>query len=212
MSSDPHHATRIFDSRPPRARPTFLTICALALALLLGSAAPLPAMPSDATEAGRLHSALAGMTKLVNREVRPPALRLARGLPVDAEQLNGLREPASTTRAQAKIALDELRQMSVGAALDPHYLPALVAAGRAYTAVSGQDPITGTTINPDYPGLEPELAANAAGLHDAADDAGELSASVKRLSRALSASKRRARLLEQQLGRLRAQDARSRER
>lgn len=212
MSSDPHHATRIFDSRPPRARPTFLTICALALALLLGSAAPLPAMPSDATEAGRLHSALAGMTKLVNREVRPPALRLARGLPVDAEQLNGLREPASTTRAQAKIALDELRQMSASTTLDPHYLPALVAAGRAYMAVSGQDPITGTTINPDYLGLEPELATNAARVHDAAADASELSGSVKRLSRALSASKRRARRLEQQLRRLRTQGARSRER
>jgi hypothetical protein len=212
MSSNPHQATKTLDRRPSRVRPTLLAVCALALTLLLGSAAPLPAMPSDATEAGRLHSALAGMTKLVNRDVRPPALRLASDLPGAAEKLDRLREPASTTRAQAKIALDELRQMGVGAALDPHYLPALVAAGRAYTAVSGQDPITGTTVNPDYLGLEPELAASAVGLHVAADDAGELSGSVKRLSRALSASKRRARRLEQQLRRLRAQGARTRER
>ena len=59
--------------------------------------------------------------------------------------------------------------MSATATLDPHYLPALVAAGRAYVAVSGQDPLTGTTINPDYLGLEPELAANVARLGRSAE-------------------------------------------
>ncbi|MBW8060522.1 MAG: hypothetical protein FVQ78_09430 [Solirubrobacterales bacterium] len=206
MSSDLRQTTGNRDGRPPRARPTLLALCALALALLLGAAMPVPAIPSGAAEAGRLHSALVRMTKLANRQVRPPALRLARDLPGDAKRLNALREPASTAQTQMSVVLDELQQMNA-LILDPHYLPALVAAGRAFMAVSGQDPLTRTTINPDYLGLEPELAVNAERLRGAAGDAGKLSAGVKRLTRALIRSKRRARRLEREIRRLRARGA-----
>ena len=188
----------------------WLTVSALVFALLTGSAIAAGATAGDAAEAGRLRSALTQMTKLVNHGMRPPALRLNRDLPGDAGRLERLREPASTTQAQVKIALDELRQMNSFATLDPHYLPALVAAGRAYVAVSGQDPVTGTTVNPDYLGIEPELVANAARLDGSAGDAGKLSGRVKRLARQLIRSKRRAHRLERQLRRMRSGGAAAR--
>ena len=190
------------DDRPPGARQARLALCTLAFALLLGPAIAASAMPGSTAEAGRLHSDLARMAELANRSLRPPALRLARDLPGDAERLDRLREPASTTQTQVKIALDELRQMNV--TLDPHYLPALVAAGRAYVAVSGQDPLTGTTINPDYLGLEGELAGNVARVGGAAADAGKLSSGVKRLTRELIRAKRRASRLAGEVRRMRA--------
>jgi hypothetical protein len=193
------------DDRPPGARQARLALCTLAFALLLGPAITASAMPGSTTEAGRLHSDLARMAELANRRLRPPALRLARDLPGDAERLDRLREPASTTQTQVKIALDELRQMT-SLTLDPHYLPALVAAGRAYVAVSGQDPLTGTTISPDYLGLERELAGNAARVGSGADDAGKLSAGVKLLTRELIRAKRRASRLAREVRRMRARD------
>jgi hypothetical protein len=151
-----------------------------------------PAVSGGAREAGRLDLSLTRIARLADRQVRPPARRLAQGLPTEAEQLKALREPASTTQEQAKVALDELRQMSVPATLDPHYVPALLAAGRAFLAVSGQDPLTGTTVNPDYLGLESELAASEARLADSASAAAKLSARARWLSRALARTRRRA--------------------
>lgn len=188
-------------------RPLLLALSVLATSLLLAVTAPVLAMPSGAAEAGRLQSSLARIAKLINRGVRPSALRLARDLPTDAKRLGALREPASTTQTQIGIALDELRQMGVTTILDPHYLPALVAAGRAFVAVSGQDPLTRTTINPEYLGLEGELAANEARLGSSAGDAGEVSAGVKRLTRALADAKRRAGRLERRIRRLRTAGA-----
>jgi hypothetical protein len=159
-------------------------------------------------EAARLHSALDNMTKLVQHSVKPAAMRLARNLPNDEFRIGRLREPANTAQAQVKIALNELRQMNAFV-IDPHYLPAVVAAGRAYMAISGQDPVTGTTVNPEYLGLEPELAADAARLHGDAGEAAKLSASVKRLSRELIRSKRRAQHLEARVLQLRARSATS---
>lgn len=184
-------------------RPLLLALSVLAISLLLAVTAPVFAMPSGVAEAGRLQSSLARIAKLINRGVRPPALRLARDLPAGAKRLGALREPASTTQTQIGIALDELRQMGVATILDPHYLPALVAAGRAFVAVSGQDPLTRTTINPEYLGLEGELAANEARLGRSAGDAGEVSADVKRLTRELADAKRRAGRLERRIRRLR---------
>ena len=169
---------------PPAARPLLARLAVL-LALLLGPTLPVPAMPAAPPRPGGSHSALARMTKLANRGYGrrrcgwhgtfPPP-------PIGSTACANRRAPP---RAQIGIALDELRQMGAAAALDPHYLPALVAAGRAYVAVSGQDPLTGTTINPDYLGLEPELAANAAQLGARPTDAGTA------LLRASSASRGR---------------------
>ncbi len=208
MGSDLRQATSDSNGRPAGARQARLALCGLAFALLLGPAIAVSAMPAGTAETGRLQSALAQMTELANRQLRPPALRLARDLPGDADRLDALRDPASTTQAQVKIALDELRQMT-SLTLDPHYLPALVAAGRAYVAVSGQDPLTETTINPDYLGLERELAGDAARLDGAAGDAGQLSSGVKRLTRELIRAKRRASRLASEVRRMRARGPRA---
>lgn len=190
MSSYLRQAISALRSRaaPP---PLLLALLILAAALLLVMSTSGLAMPGGAAKSGRLHADLARMAKLVNRELKPPAQRLARNLPGDAERLQALREPASTTQGQVAIALSELRQMGAITILDPHYLPALVAAGRAYVAVSGQDPLTATTINPDYRGLEPELAGSAARLEASAALAAKLAARVKRLQRLVAALRRR---------------------
>ena len=193
------------ERRRPAARRPLLAVSALLFGMLLGSAVPVAATPG--TEAGRLHSSLARIAKLANREVKPAALQLARDLPAAADRIERLREPALTGQTQIRIALDELRQLGAAAALDPHYLPALVAAGRAYVAVSGQDPLTATTINPDYRGLEPELADEAAQLGSSATEAAKLSSRVKRLTRSLAGAKRRARLLERKIQRMHALEA-----
>lgn len=194
--------------RPTRGRRALFAISALLFALLLGPAlAALAHTPGGATEAGRLLADLDRIAKLANRELKPPAQSLAGDLPASADGIERLREPALTGQAQLRVTLDELRQMGAITIADPHYLPALVAAGRAYLAVSGQDPLTGTTVNPDYRGLEPELAENAAQLGSSATEAATLSARVKRLARSLAGAKRRARKLERQVRRLRAADA-----
>ena len=193
--------------RPPPARRTLLAVSALFVGVLLGAAIPVAAMPGAEGAADRLHSTLARIAKQANRDLKPPAGRLARTLPAAADRSQRLREPATTGQAQIRVTLDELRQLGAAATLDPHYLPALVAAGRAYVAVSGQDPLTGTTINPDYRGLEPELADQAAQLGSSATEAVALSSRVKRLTRSLAGTKRRARLLERRIQRMHALQA-----
>lgn len=125
------------------------------------------------------------------------ARQLARQLPREARSLTELREPAATTQAQLGIALAEMRQMS--ALADPHYLPALIAVGRAHLAASGRDPLTGTAVNPEYAGLEAELAGTAGRLAAGAAKARRLSRGVVRLRRDLRRSERRVRTLERKL-------------
>lgn len=127
------------------------------------------------------------------------ARHLARELPTDAARLQALREPAATAQSQVAIALDELRQMGAPADLDPHYLPALVAAGRAFVAASGQDPLTRTTIDPGYTGLEAELATSEARLDRSAGDARTVAAGIRRLERRLADAQRQVRLLQRRL-------------
>ena len=212
--TNPGEATMSTHHRQPSRRASgraLLAVSALVLALPAGAAISAGAMPSGAAEAGRLSSDLVRMTELANRGLRPPALRLAAELPGERDRLDRLREPASTAQAQLKVALSQLQEMKA-LVYDPHYLPALIAAGRAYTAVSGQDPLTGTAVNPEYLGLERELAAGAAQLGQSADDAGKLSVGVKRLTQELGRSKRRTRRIERQLQGRRARAARARQR
>jgi hypothetical protein len=196
---------RTTETARSRVRELLAAGVACALFTALGLASTTTAHPvgdtGDRDEARGLHSALAQMTELAQRRLRPPALRLARDLPVGASRLNGLREPASTVEGQLSAALDELGQMNA-LTYDPHYLPALLAVGRAFAAASGKDPLTKTTINPDYLGLQSELAGSATRLDVAAGDAGTLSRGVKRLTRALIRSQRSARLLERRIERI----------
>jgi hypothetical protein len=184
--------------RPRSARRPF-PLLAFAALLLLSVAPPVLANTRGAGEAGRLGAVLTRSTRLLEGRLRPPVSRLARKLPGEAKRLAALREPASTTQEQIGIALGELRQVGAPAGLDPHYLPALVAAGRAFVAVSGKDPLTGTTIDPEYAGLPAELAASEAALTGFAGDAGKASAAVKRLTRELSQARRHVRRLERRL-------------
>jgi hypothetical protein len=182
---------------------TVLLLCALLALPALVAAVPVLGVQGGTTKAGRLDADLARIAKLNNRGVRPPAQRLARELPDDAKRLGELREPAATARDQAGVALDELREMSAPATLNPHYLPALLAAGRAFVAAGGQDPLTRTPVNPAYLGLEAELALREARLQGSAAGAAKLSARAQRLGRALARARRRARRLERQLRRAR---------
>jgi hypothetical protein len=187
----------------PRARRSILAVAALAVAVLLAS---VPAGSGREAEAGRLYSALDRMAKLTSRQVRPPAARVADGLPGTADGLGRLREPASTAETQVGIALGELQQMSA-LTYDPHYAPALVAAGRAFVAITGQDPLTRTAVNPEYLGLDRELAGNASSLQTAGREAARVLRGVKRLNRELIRSKRHAGRLERQLRQIRARGA-----
>ena len=173
-------------------RPLLLPLCASLAVLLAGAAVAAPTLSSATREARGLDSSLTGISKLLERQVRPLSRRLAQGLPAEAERLKALREPASTTQDQVKVALDELRQMGIPATLDPHYVPALLAAGRAFLAASGQDPLTRTTVNPDYLGLESELAASEARLAGSAGVAARLAARARRLDLSLARTRRRA--------------------
>jgi hypothetical protein len=131
------------------------------------------------------------------------AARLRSQLESTAGRVEALREPAATAQGQLAIVLEQLQQASAPT-YDPHYLPALVAAGRAYMAVSGHDPVTGTQVNPEYAGLELELTSDASRLGRAGDEARRLSAATKGLARRLDRAKRRTRFLEAKLRRLRA--------
>jgi len=191
------------DPRKPSGRRLVLAASVLALALFLVAAMPGLAAPNGGREAGRLYLDLGRMAKLTSRQVRPAAARVAGALPDAADRLKHLREPASTAETQLSIVLGELQQMSA-LTYDPHYMPALVAAGRAFIAVTGQDPLTRTAINPEYLGLDHELASDASGAEASGQDAAKALRGVKRLNRELLRSKRRAGRLERQLRRMRA--------
>lgn len=201
MSTDASQPSPAPGGCRPLARRRSLLVAALAAILVAATAVQGLALPSGSADLGRLQSDLSRLAKLTNRGARPPAQRLAQQLPAEAGELGELREPAATARDQAGIALDELREMSAPATLNPHYLPALVAAGRAFVAAGGQDPLTRTPINPEYLGLEAELAASETRLRQAGEDAAKLLARVKRLGRALVRAKRRAGRLQRRLQR-----------
>lgn len=175
-----------------RLRSLLLPVGASLLVVLTGSAVAAPPLSRATREARQLDSALTRSARTADRTVRPMARRLAAKLTSGAERLQALREPASTAQEQVEIALDQLRQMSLPAMLDPHYAPALLAAGRAFVAASGEDPLTHTTIDPEYSGLASELAASEARLAGSAGLAVRLAARAGRLSRALARTRRRA--------------------
>ncbi len=202
MTTDTRQANRGLDRRPRSAHRLPLAVAVLVLGLLVAATIPVSAMPSGKAEAERLHSTLVRMTTLVNRRLQPPSQQLAQALPADASRLDRLREPATTAQEQLSVALGEMQKMST-LIVDPHYTPALVAVGRAFIAVSGQDPLTRTAINPEYLGLERELAGDSTLLRQSGDSAGGLSRDVKRLTSQLTLAKQHARSLEAEVQRLR---------
>lgn len=188
MNSDPEPVTR--HSRPIRLRPSPGVAAPLLATVLLLAVVPAAALSGPG-------------------ETRSAAQRLARQLPAEARRLAELREPAATVQTQLGVALGELREMDA-LTYDPHYLPALIAVGRAHLAASGRDPLTGTTVDPNYLGLERELAESTGGIEAAASEAGRLSRGVQRLQRDLARSQRRQRRLERELRHLRGAESRRR--
>jgi hypothetical protein len=169
-----------------------------AIAQALGSSPP--------GEATRLRSEVERASEAASRRLRPPAERLGRDLPLEAGRLDRLSGPAATVEGQLTLALAELERMSA-LTYDPHYLPALVAVGRAFLAATGQDPLTRTQVNPEFAGLGVEIAAGAAGLDGDAQAASRVSRGVRSLSRARARSRHRARSLERLLERARGSEA-----
>lgn len=190
--------------------PLFLAV-ALCLALVvtaLASAASPTAM-STASDAARLSTAIADSAQLARVRLGPEGSGLARGLPGITKRLDSLRQPAAITEEQLSVALGQLQQMSA-LTYDPHYLPALIAVGRAYVAASGVEPLIGTAVDPEYAGLGRELDAAHAGLSRSAAHAALLSKDVKALAAKLATEKRRAARLAGALDRLRNNGARPR--
>jgi hypothetical protein len=174
------------------SKPT-AAVGALALLATLSLIAGAPAHPPR--EGAGVGEALDGLAKLAQEELRPPARRLASGVPGAHQRLGGLTEPASTVEAQLGIALGELVAIDPLAS-DPHHMSALLAVGRAYATATGRDPLTRTTINPEYEGLAVELAEGVAQLDRAGRDAISLRRGIRQLIRRLAKAKRLARALE----------------
>ena len=76
---------------------------------------------------------------------------------------------AKVADEQLKAAFAQLQGMTVGKT-DPNYGPALEAVRRAYAAVVGADPVTGTPYAPEYTGLPLELEALQTGLLEDLDN------------------------------------------
>ena len=187
-------------TRPPPGHPRALLLLALLAALVPCAAVPALASGGNGVEAARLGRSLTKATHLARHRLAPATSRLAHGLAGEAGRMPRLREAAGTTQAQIQTALAELRRFGPVAALDPHYLAALVAAGRAFMAVSGEDPLSGTVIDPEYAGLATELTAGEAALVRSAGEAEGASATVRRLERELGRARRQVRRLEHRLG------------
>lgn len=195
----PRQAHFPLQARLPRQARRPLAILAAALLLTLTLALPVIAMtpmtPRDDPAVKRIHTAVDQMSKLVKDRLRAPSARLSQSLPADADRVDRLREPAATAQEQLSIVLGELQQMKA-LTLNPHYGPAVIAAGRAFMAVSGQDPLTRTAINPEYQGLANEVAADASRLRRSAGDATDVSGAVRALSKQLAQTRRHVRRLE----------------
>jgi hypothetical protein len=175
-------------------------LAALALAALARAASPTPA--GTAADAAGLSAELVAPSRLARTQLSPEARALAKALPRMAKRVDSLRQPAATTEEQLGIAFGQIQQMTA-LAYDPHYLPALVAVGRAYVAARGTDPLTGTMVDPEYGGLGRELTGSAAALHRAAGHSAQLSRTVRSLTAKLAAERRRSTQLATALDRLR---------
>lgn len=149
----------------------------------------------------RLKSGLETARERVAGELAPGAERLAGGLDAGAEDLGRLREPAATAERQSDRAFDALQRMTIGRA-DPRYRDALAAAGRAYGAISGRDPVTGAQLDPRYDGMATELRRGQRRLTAAAAGARRLAAGIERLEGGLVRLREGAGHLSRGLGRL----------
>lgn len=163
-------------------------LAALAAVTIARAATPTPA--TVAAEASGLSSATSASAGLARR-LAPEAGGLAHSLPGVLGRLESLHEPTTTTEEQLRVALGQLQQMSV-LTYDPHYLPALLAVGRAYLSATGSDPLSGTAVDPEYTGLGRELSRAGSDLKRGAARAARLSHEVKSLSLELTRQKRRA--------------------
>lgn len=185
-----------------RSRLLLAAALALALALAAISRAAAPSPSASATQAEELSSAIASSARQARVRLAPSASTVAKALPGAVRRIDSLRTPAATTEEQLSVALGQLQQMSA-LTYDPHYLPALLAVGRAYLAASGADPLIGTAVDPEYTGLGRELSASHTELQRSATRAASLSQGLRELSARLAREKRRSSRLVTALNRLR---------
>ncbi len=159
------------------------------------TASPTTRQAATMRETKSLKATLAGTATIVRDRLGIPARGLARDLSTAAEQSGELQEKATTVEEQLGVALQEMIAMRSTAA-DPHYLPALIAVGRAYAAASGRDPVGGFQLAPGYSGLASALTDTAAGQRAAAGQARKLARAARRVKRMLTRSSAKAGALE----------------
>jgi putative drug exporter of the RND superfamily len=131
------------------------------------------------------------------------ARTLADRLRSGARRLERLEEPAVTALREVTDAQRALEQMTVGKG-DPQYAEALKSVLRARAALSGEDPVTGTQIDPRYPGLPEALDRAASGVRRAAAGADRLADGIDRLRSGLASLSSGAQRLESGTERLAA--------
>jgi putative drug exporter of the RND superfamily len=151
--------------------------------------------------ARRLDDGMARLTTGADRlrrggkQARDGARTLADRLRAGARRLERLRDPAVTALREVTDAEHALEQMTVGKG-DPRYADALRSVLRARAALSGEDPVTGTQLDPRYPGLPESLDRAAAGVRRAAAGADRLADGLARLRSGLDRLADGARRLE----------------
>jgi putative drug exporter of the RND superfamily len=145
-----------------------------------------------ASGARELRRGIADARRAARRELAPGAEELAEGLDEGAGELERLREPAQEAEAELERAFDALaEQMTIGRT-DPAYPEALGAVARAYGAVTGREPFSGTPVVPGYQGLDRELAQAVARLREATAGAERLARGIRRAARGLERLERGA--------------------
>lgn len=131
--------------------------------------------------AGRLAAALDEAATAIEQQAAPGARRLRDGLRDGSQDLDDLREPTQLAEAELDRAIQELNAMTTGRS-DPRYASTYEAVARAYGAVTGRDPLTGTQLDPAYPGLDAALRRASDQLLEAAGAAGRLARGAERLA------------------------------
>ena len=141
--------------------------------------------------ARRLKAGLA-KARRASSDALPRIRELRDGLSKGSDGLERLREPAQTADrelTEAKAALDAMLPTSKG---DPSYARAYKAVATAKGAVSGRHPVTGQKVDPEYDGLDAELASASDQLEVAAGGVSQLERGTGRLVSGLSRLERGA--------------------
>jgi RND superfamily putative drug exporter len=151
--------------------------------------------------AQRLRDGLAKARRAASEAV-PRVQELRSGLAEGADGLGKLREPAQRADAELTEAIDALEAMLPTSMADPQYAKAYESVLTAKGAISGTNPLTGQPVDPNYRGMDAELADASARLDAAAVAVGRLERGTARLADGLGRLERGAERLAAGIDRL----------